>query len=76
MKHPTSSLFALFAVVSLSSCAESLVRVKPFDRGHLARHVMAESLDPLQTAMTEHAYFSREAGFGGGGVGGGGCGCN
>jgi hypothetical protein len=37
---------------------------------------MADSLDPLGTAMTDHAYFSREASFGGGGVGGGGCGCN
>jgi hypothetical protein len=32
--------------------------------------------DPLLMAMTQHAYFSREAAFGGGGVGGGGCGCN
>ncbi len=76
MKYPLPSLLALGAVLSLSSCADSLVRVKPYDRGNLARHIMADSLDPLQTAMTEHAYFSREAGFGGGGVGGGGCGCN
>jgi hypothetical protein len=50
--------------------------VKPYERGVLAKPVMAENLDPLQKAMTEHAYFSREASFGGGGVGGGGCGCN
>lgn len=64
------------ALVCLSSCAEQLVRVKPYERGTLARPVMADDLDPLQKAMTEHAYFSREASFGGGGVGGGGCGCN
>jgi Domain of unknown function (DUF4266) len=69
----TLSLIGLF---SLNSCSESLVRVKQYQRGTLARPVMAESLDPLQKAMTEHAYFSREATFGGGGVGGGGCGCN
>jgi len=76
MKNKLPSLLLLTGMVSLSSCAESLVRVKPFERGNLARPIMAESINPLHTAMTEHAYFSREAGFGGGGVGGGGCGCN
>jgi|TARA_B100001105_G_scaffold203073_1_gene166816 hypothetical protein len=37
---------------------------------------MSRDLNALYTAMTEHAYFSREGSFGGGGVGGGGCGCN
>lgn len=59
-----------------ASCSPQLVRVKPYERGTLAKPVMADSIDPLQKAMTEHAYFSREASFGGGGVGGGGCGCN
>jgi hypothetical protein len=62
--------------VCLCSCSQSLVRVKPYERGNLARPGMAEDFDVLYTAMTEHAYFSREASFGGGGVGGGGCGCN
>jgi Domain of unknown function (DUF4266) len=75
MKH--SILIPLSIVTAgLSACAPQLARVKPFERGTLAKPVMAESLDPLQKAMTEHAYFSREASFGGGGVGGGGCGCN
>ena len=71
-------LIPLCAVVfpAVVSCSPELVRVKPYERGVLAKPVMAESLDPLQKAMTEHAYFSREASFGGGGVGGGGCGCN
>jgi hypothetical protein len=64
------------AALLLPACSPALVRVKPYERGTLARPVMADSLDPLGTAMTEHAYFSREASFGGGGVGGGGCGCN
>ncbi len=71
MKFP-----ALILSLALCSCATELVRVKPYERGNLARPVMAASLDPLQMAMTEHAYFSREATYGGGGVGGGGCGCN
>ena len=71
MKFP-----ALILSLALCSCAPALVRVKPYERGNLSKPVMAESLDPLQMAMTEHAYFSREATYGGGGVGGGGCGCN
>lgn len=71
------SLFLLAAgLVGLSSCAEQLTRVKPYERGNLAKPVMANDRDPLTKGMTEHAYFSREASFGGGGVGGGGCGCN
>jgi hypothetical protein len=70
----TVLLSGLFSIVCLSSCSQHLVRVKPYQRGNLARSLMSESLDPLQLAMTEHAYFSREGSFGG--VGGGGCGCN
>ena len=71
MKFPAAIL-----CLALCACSPSLVRVKPYERGNLAKPVMAASLDPLQKAMTEHAYFSREATYGGGGVGGGGCGCN
>lgn len=71
MKH-TLWLF----LAALASCSPQLERVKPYERGNLARQVMSADLDPLQKAMTEHAYFSREASSGGGGVGGGGCGCN
>lgn len=73
-------LFALLALpglmVTLTSCSEKLCRIKPYERGTLAKNVMADSPDPLHRAMKEHAYFSREASHGGGGVGGGGCGCN
>ncbi len=70
-----STLYFLL-ILSLSACSTQLERVKPYERGNLARPVMSPNLDPLQKAMTEHAYFSREASYGGGGVGGGGCGCN
>ncbi len=60
----------------LCSCSQKLCRIKQYERGVLAKNVMADAPNPLHTAMTEHAYFSREASFGGGGVGGGGCGCN
>ena len=73
------SLFLLLAVAMiacLSSCSSSLTRVKPYERGNLAHPLMSPDRDSLLMAMTMHAYFSREASFGGGGVGGGGCGCN
>ena len=77
--RPMKTLLALSLAVlatGLTGCSEQLVRVKPYERGNLANPLMANDRDPLQKAMTEHAYFSREGSFGGGGVGGGGCGCN
>lgn len=73
--HPSLFLSG-WALVGLASCAPSLTRIQPYERENLSKPVMASDLDPLQKAMTEHAYFSREAAFGGAGVGGGGCGCN
>jgi hypothetical protein len=32
--------------------------------------------DPLEIAIDEHIYFSKESSSGGRGFGGGGCGCN
>lgn len=75
MKLITSIITSLILLL-LAACSPALVRVKAYDRGNLSRPVMAKSMDPLHDAMTEHAYFSREASFGGGGIGGGGCGCN
>ncbi|HLP07615.1 MAG TPA: DUF4266 domain-containing protein [Opitutaceae bacterium] len=50
--------------------------VQPWERATLADYTMRPDRDPLQNAMTEHIYFSREASSGGRGVGGSGCGCN
>ena len=52
------------------------MRVKPYERGTLAKPIMTNANAALLETMAEHAYFTREASFGGGGVGGGGCGCN
>lgn len=61
----------------LSGCANpDLVRVKPWERATLASYAMRPDRDPLQTAMAEHIFFSRETAAGGRGVGGSGCGCN
>ncbi|MFM2220805.1 MAG: hypothetical protein RLZZ553_553 [Verrucomicrobiota bacterium] len=69
-------LFSCVIGFLISGCSDRLIRVQPYERGNLAGPLMAPNRDPLFKAMTEHAYFSREASFGGGGVGGGGCGCN
>lgn len=70
-----AALIALGAV--FSGCAtERLVRVKPWQRATLADYTMRPDRDPLNTALSEHVYFSRETATGGTGVGGSGCGCN
>ncbi len=60
-----------------SGCANpNLVRVKPWERATLTGYAMRPDRDPLQTALAEHIFFSRETSTGGRGVGGSGCGCN
>jgi len=51
-------------------------KVKPWERGVMAREDMALVPNPVQEGLDEHIYFSKEAASGGSGVGGGGCGCN
>lgn len=62
-------------LVSLSACS-TIKPVKPWEKGNLAKPEMTFEGDPLDTAFTEHTYFSKEGASGGSGVGGGGCGCN
>jgi hypothetical protein len=72
------ALLGLFlAATVFSGCASTdLTRVKPWQRAVLADYTMRPDRDPLNTAMSEHTYFSRETASGGRGVGGSGCGCN
>ena len=49
---------------------------KPWDRGELAKRSMRFDGYPLELALDEHIYFSKEASSGGSGFAGGGCGCN
>jgi len=61
----------------LSSCSHfTPTKVKPWERGIMARKDMALVPNPVQEGLDEHIYFSKEAASGGSGVGGGGCGCN
>lgn len=49
---------------------------KPWERGVLAKPEMALDAEPLDIAIDDHIYFSKEASSGGRGFAGGGCGCN
>ena len=62
------------AVVLLSGCGS--MGVKPWQRDVLAREEMQLNADPLDTAIDDHLYFSKEASSGGRSFAGGGCGCN
>jgi Domain of unknown function (DUF4266) len=66
---------------ALGLCAAALtgcgtLGVQPWERDLLAQPGMALSTSPLESAIDDHTYFSKEAATGGRGFGGGGCGCN
>jgi hypothetical protein len=50
--------------------------VKPWQRDVLARADMQLGGNPLDAAIDDHLYFSKEASAGGRSFAGGGCGCN
>lgn len=60
--------------ISLSAC--SSLGVEPWERDLLAKKAMALSSSPVDAALDDHIYFSKEASSGGKSFGGGGCGCN
>jgi len=62
------------AVSGLQGCAH--LGVEPWQRDVLARPEMSLDAYPLDAALDDHIYFSKEASSGGRGFGGGGCGCN
>ena len=73
--HKTITLMiTLFVVSQLTGC--SSLGVKPWERDLLAKQSMQLNNAPLDSAIDDHIYFSKEASSGGRGFGGGGCGCN
>jgi hypothetical protein len=68
----TALLLALAALAGGCGAAT----VKPWDRDLLAEKKMRFIPSPVETAVDEHIYFSKEASMGGFDVGGGGCGCD
>jgi hypothetical protein len=67
---------AVLSVVAVVSCGCSAMGVEPWERDVLAKDEMQLLADPLEAAIDDHIYFSKEASSGGRGFGGGGCGCN
>jgi Domain of unknown function (DUF4266) len=67
-------LSLIAALAMLSGC--SSLGVEPWQRDVLARPEMSLDAYPLDAAIDDHIYFSKEASSGGRGFGGGGCGCN
>jgi hypothetical protein len=75
MKLDRSGLLCLMAATLLVSGCSSL-GVKPWQRDVLAREEMRLDANPLDAAIDDHLYFSKEASSGGRSFAGGGCGCN
>jgi hypothetical protein len=71
---PTLLCLLLGSLLTISGC--SSLGVKAWERDLLARDDMLLDADPIDLALDEHIYFSKEASSGGQGFGGGGCGCN
>ncbi len=67
-------LAGLAVLCALGGC--TAMGVKPWQRDVLARPDMQLDAYPLDAAIDDHVYFSKEASSGGRGFGGGGCGCN
>ena len=75
MAKIVSGLIVGLVLTSLLSGCSSLC-VKPWQRDLLAKKSMQLNSAPLDSAIDDHIYFSKEASSGGRGFGGGGCGCN
>jgi hypothetical protein len=64
------------AVLMILASGCSSIGVEPWERDILAKEEMQLTTDPIEAAIDDHIYFSKEASSGGRGFGGGGCGCN
>jgi hypothetical protein len=65
-------LLAACTVLAVAGC----VNVQPYERGQLAERSMRMPPRPVDAALDQHIYFSKEGSRGGADGGGGGCGCN
>jgi len=67
-------ILLVVVIANLSAC--SSLGVEPWERDLLAKKAMALTSSPVDAALDDHIYFSKEASSGGKSFGGGGCGCN
>lgn len=67
---------ALLMAIGGMALGCATVTVHPWDRDLLAEPQMRFVPLPMEYAVDQHIYFSKEGSMGGQDVGGGGCGCN
>ena len=75
MALTTRGTLACMAALWLAASA-GCATVEPWERGTLAKPVMATEDPPHETAQKLRTYGAKEGGAAATGVGGGGCGCN
>ena len=78
-RRPVLRLALVAAALALGGCAAlgpPALGAQPWERGQLAQRCMRLDGYPLESALADHTYFSKEASSGGAGFAGGGCGCN
>jgi hypothetical protein len=66
----------LLVAVAIPPLLSACTPVAAWERGTLAKPEMALDADPLDSALDNHVYFSKEASSGANSASGGGCGCN
>jgi hypothetical protein len=76
VRIPKPARAAVVVAMALAVGGCGTLGVKPWQREILARPEMALIADPMDAAIDDHIYFSKEASSGGRSFGGGGCGCN
>jgi len=75
MKRWVTGLGVLAATCLLGGCAGPQP-IAAWEKGNLAKPIMAFDPDPLYARIRQQVYQSKEAASGGAAVGGSGCGCN
>jgi hypothetical protein len=76
MRIQSIARLAILLGLMLGVCSCTSLGVKPWQREILARPEMALNAAPIDAAIDDHIYFSKEAASGGRSFAGGGCGCN
>lgn len=76
MQIQSLTRLTFIATLVLGAAGCSTLGVKPWQREVLAQPAMALDAEPIDAAIDDHIYFSKEATSGGRSAAGGGCGCN
>ena len=74
MVRLSTAVIAVVAAGGIAGCAS--FGAKPWEHDLMAEQAMQLDPYPLETAIDNHIYFSKEASSGGRTFAGGGCGCN